>query len=316
LPIALTLWYALFMECLVTGGAGFIGSQLAVQLESLGHTVTIWDDYSSGSPQNLGNFKGEIQKKDLSVPFNLDKNYEVIFHQAAITDPRYPDDKELYRKNVSAFETLLDICHKKKIKLIYASTAAVYGNGPTPMKESQNKDCQTAYANSKLKMDEMAQAYFDKFHVVGLRYFNVFGPHEEAKGRPASMIYHLWHQMREGKRPRIFEWGEQVRDFIYVKDVVDANLAALAAVPGIYNVGTGVGTSFNDLVLKLNKALNRNLKPDYFKMPYNEKTYQSHTVADIHLAKSRLKFEARWTLDEAIRNYQDFLMKRKEEKEL
>lgn len=192
MPIDSGLWYALFMECLVTGGAGFIGSQLALKLVGLGHQVTIWDDYSSGDSKNLKFLSSQVQKKDLSEAFALDKNYDVIFHQAAITDPRYPDDQKLYHKNVSSFESLLDSCLQRKIKLIYASTAGVYGNGPTPMKESQEKDCQTAYAKSKLRMDELAENYFDKLHIVGLRYFNVFGPHEEAKGRPASMIFHLW----------------------------------------------------------------------------------------------------------------------------
>lgn len=302
------------MKCLVTGGAGFIGSQLAFKLMNLGHRVTIWDDYSSGHSKNLESFTGKVQKKDLAEPFDLDENYDVVFHQAAITDPRYPNDEELYQKNVSSFEALLEVCHQRNIKLIYASTAAVYGNGPTPMCESQEKNCQTAYAKSKLKMDELAENYFDKLQVVGLRYFNVFGPHEEAKGRPASMILHLWKQMRAGKRPRIFEWGDQVRDFIYVKDVVEANLAALTAPSGVYNVGTGVGTSFNTLVMKLNQALKTDLKPEYFKMPYKEETYQSHTLADISLAQSQLKFQAQWSLEDAIRDYQDFLMQHEEGK--
>jgi len=156
-------------------------------------------------------------------------------------------------------------------------------------------------------MEQLALAQIGKMHWVGLRYFNVFGPHENHKGRPASMIYHLWHQMRKGKRPRLFKWGEQTRDFIYVKDAVEANLLALDAEPGIYNVGTGVGTSFNSLVTYLNDALKTQLEPEYFEMPFETATYQHHTVADIHRAEKGLGFKSRWALPEAIRDYLKFL---------
>ena len=90
-------------------------------------------------------------------------------------------------------------------------------------------------------MDQTAKKLFDSMHIVGLRYFNVFGPREKFKGRAASMIYHLGKQMKEGKIPRLFKHGEQIRDHIYVKDVVAANLTALEAKSGVYNIGTGIG---------------------------------------------------------------------------
>lgn len=291
------------MKFLVTGGAGFIGSQLALELERAGHVVCVVDDFSSASQDNLREFRGALIHQDISRPFSIPEDLNAIFHQAAITDPRYPNDEELIEKNVGGFQRLLEHCAKKRVPLIYASTAGLYGNGTVPMEEDQPKECTTAYARSKLLMDELAELHRDKVFSVGLRYFNVFGPNEAHKGRPASMIYHLWKQMRDGKRPRIFKWGEQVRDFIYVRDVVRANLCALNGKPGIYNVGTGVGTSFNELVVILNRVMGTQLEPDYFEMPFSKDTYQGHTLASTLRAEKGLGFRAEWSLERAITNY-------------
>lgn len=300
------------MKLLVTGGAGFIGSQLALHLEQEGHSVTILDDFSSATLENLKDFKGRVLQLDLSQSFPLNEDYEAVFHQASITDPRYPNDQEVFEKNVIGFENILNFCLRQKAKLIFASTAGLYGNGSTPMREEQPKECVTAYGRSKLKMEEMALAQKSHLYFVGLRYFNVFGPHEAHKGKPASMIYHLWTQIRAGKRPRLFKWGEQIRDFVYVKDVVEANVRALEATPGIYNVGTGVGTSFNLLVTYLNELLGTQLEPDYFDMPYDKRTYQHNTLADTELAQKGLGFKSRWPLPEAIKDYVSFLEQQKE----
>src|SRR5690606_29576131 len=125
------------------------------------------------------------------------------------------------------------------------------------------------YGRSKWEMDQRAEQLKDRLPIVGLRYFNVYGPREEHKERAASMILHLSRQMREGKRPRLFRHGEQKRDFIYVKDVVEANIRAWEGPSGVYNVGTGVGSTFNELVACLNRSLGTDLEPEYFDMPYD-----------------------------------------------
>lgn len=287
----------------VTGGGGFIGSNLALELERLGHEVVALDNLHSGETTNLKKFRGQLLTLDLAEPFELDQKFDFIFHQAAITDPRYGNDEELYRKNVVGFENVVRLAQSMGAKLIYASTAGLYGNGPVPMREDQPKDILTVYGQSKLKMDEMAEALFATMHIVGLRYFNVFGPREAHKGRPASMVFHLWRQVREGNRPRLFKWGEQIRDFVYVNDVVYANLCAMEGKSGVYNVGTGVGTSFKELAGVLCDVMGRNFEPDYFDMPYDPKTYQSNTVADVTLAEKNLGFKAKWVLKDAIRDY-------------
>lgn len=288
---------------LVTGGAGFIGSNLALELQTRGFEVIVADNFHSSKLKNLEGFKGECLTHDICSPLAITKKIDVIFHQAAITDPRYHDDKEVFEKNVKGFEEILKLADKNDAKVVYASTAGLYGNGPIPMQEDQPKTCLSAYGKSKLVMDEMSEKLFSKRHLVGLRYFNVFGPREATKGRPASMIYHLANQMREGKRPRIFKWGEHVRDFIYVKDIVSANLCAMTGKSGVYNVGTGIGTSFNELIKVLNEVLKTQLEPEYFDMPYDPETYQSNTVAHVEKARLGIGFEAKWNLKNAIQDY-------------
>lgn len=291
------------MKYLVTGGAGFIGSNLALELENQGHEVIIADNLFTGTKENLNDFKGKIMQIDISKPFEIKEKLDVIFHQAAITDPRFEDDNEMIRLNIDGFKNIINLAEKNNAKLIYASSGSVYGNGPVPMKEYQKKDILSAYAKSKLAMDETAKNYFDKMHIVGLRYLNVFGPREAHKGRPASMIYHLAKQMISGKKPRIFKMGEQKRDHIYVKDAVSATIMAInAKKSGVYNIGTGIATSFNELISILNEVLGTNLEPEYFDNPY-EGTYQNNTQADTKNAEEYLGFKAKYKLKDAVKEY-------------
>ncbi len=298
------------MKCLVTGGAGFIGSNLALELEKQGHEIIVIDNLLTGNKNNLNGFKGRFIEADVSDNnFDIDENFDAIFHEAAITDPRYPNDKETYNKNVNGFKNMIKLAQKNNAKLVYASTASLYGNGPTPMKENQEKEILSSYGKSKLVMDNIALKLFDKMHIAGLRYFNVFGPREKYKGRAASMIYHLGKQIKAGKNPRIFKFGEQKRDHIYVKDAVDATIKELNAKSGVYNVGTGIAATFNDLIKILNEVLGKNFKPEYFDMPYDPKTYQSDTQADTEKAEKILGFKAKWELKDGIEDYFDFLDK-------
>lgn len=291
----------------MTGGAGFIGSNLCFELESQGMDVIAVDNFHSSKMDNLRGFKGRCLTQDVASEFEVKDKLDVIFHQAAITDPRYHNDQEVFEKNVEGFERMLKLSEKHQAKLVYASTAGLYGNGPIPMKEDQPKEILSPYGKSKLVADEMAEKLFARRHIVGLRYFNVFGLREATKGRPASMIYHLACQMKAGKAPRIFKWGEQVRDFVYVKDVVAANLCAMNGKSGIYNVGTGVGTTFNELIKVLNEVLKTSFEPEFFDMPYDPKTYQNNTVADVEHAKKGIGFTAAWDFKNAVADYLSLL---------
>ncbi|MDD5270556.1 MAG: NAD-dependent epimerase/dehydratase family protein, partial [Candidatus Omnitrophica bacterium] len=200
------------MKFLVTGAAGLIGSNLALELQKHGKTIAL-DDLSAGRKENLARFKGamviaDIRKVDYSK--FLDR-CDAVFHQAAITDTTVMDRNLMLSVNVDAFKRLL--IYAKSIgckKIVYASSAATYGKGKVPMKETDRPAPANIYGESKVRMEQVAKAFVKEnpdFSVVGLRYFNVYGPGETHKKKAASMIYQLYLQMASGKRPRVFKWG-------------------------------------------------------------------------------------------------------------
>ena len=296
---------------LVTGGAGFIGSNLALALEKLGHDVVVLDDFSVGHFENLRGFKGDVVSADA---FRAEDwvarvgGVEAIFHQAAITDTTVMDQKRMMEANVEAFRNVLDFAAQTGVpKVVYASSAGVYGRGGVPMREDQEPAPANIYAFSKKVMEKVASDFVvetPSVKVVGLRYFNVFGPGESHKAKAASMIWQLSRQMLAGKRPRIFKHGEQFRDFIYVKDVVEANLKAWEAKDsGVFNVCTGQKSTFNRMIEVLNETLGLELEPDYFDNPYS--FYQDETLGAPALAERALGFKAKFTIETGIRDYME-----------
>lgn len=295
------------MKFLVTGAAGLIGSNLALELQKHGKVIAL-DDLSTGKRENLALFKGDFISGDIrTVDYSKFLNEcDAIFHEAAITDTTVTDKELMFSVNVDAFKTLLD--HAKRIgckKIVYASSAATYGKGKVPMSESDTPSPANIYGESKVEMEKVARDFVKEdpgFSVVGLRYFNVYGPAEEHKKKAASMIYQLYSQMAAAKNPRIFKWGEQFRDFIYVKDAVSANLKAQEyEKSGVFNVGTGEPGTFNRVIELLNKAMGTDLKPDYFDNPYN--FYQDRTQADTALSSKELGFTAKYDLEAGIADY-------------
>jgi ADP-L-glycero-D-manno-heptose 6-epimerase len=292
-------------RALVTGGAGFVGSNLCWELSARGWDVVALDDFSNGDFKNLQGFPGDVIAADVAdVAFWAPRvgKADAVFHQAAITDTTVSDQRLMMRANVEAFRGLLDWARKIKVKkLVYASSAATYGDLPVPHREDATPKPLNVYGFSKAVMETVA-ARAKGVAAVGLRYFNVFGPREAHKGKYASMIWQLSRQMKAGKRPRIFEFGEQSRDHIYVKDVVDANLRAFEkAAPGVYNCCTGRKTDFNAIVAALNAALGSSLAPEYFKNPYS--FYQNETLGDPAQASRAFGFAARWTAERGIQDY-------------
>ncbi|MBR2865508.1 MAG: ADP-glyceromanno-heptose 6-epimerase [Elusimicrobiaceae bacterium] len=297
---------------LVTGGAGFIGSNIAKTLEAQGHEVTIIDDFTkNGHFKNLIGFKGDVIAADLFEYLPENDYFDAIFHEAAITDTTVMDQKQMMEQNVEAFRNLLNYAAENEIpKVIYASSAATYGNGAVPMKESQPTHPENVYGFSKVIDDNLAHK-FSRDHqdmkIIGLRYFNVFGPGEEYKGKMASMIYQLYKQMKAGQRPRVFKHGEQLRDFVYVKDIVKANLCALqnGKETCVLNAATGIARSYNDIIKCLNHELGTNLEPEYIDNPYP--FFQNKTEADMSLAKEKTGYTPDFTLETAIADYVSIL---------
>lgn len=294
---------------LVTGGAGFIGSNIAKTLEAQGHEVAVLDDFSkNGNFKNLIGFKGDVITMDLFEKVPHDMYFDAIFHEAAITDTTVTDQKAMMEQNVEAFKNLLDFAAENEIKkIVYASSAATYGNGPVPNVETQPTHPENVYGFSKAIMDNVARQFAEDNNdmtIIGLRYFNVYGPGEYYKGKMASMIYQLYLQMKEGKRPRVFKMGEQQRDFVYVKDIVKINLCALTngKETGVYNAATGIPRNFNEIIACLNKEMGTNLEPEYFENPYKE-FFQVKTQADITKSKEKLGYTPDYSLEDGIADY-------------
>ena len=305
---------------LVTGGAGFIGANLVLELQERFPRASIaaLDDFRGSSFKNLLGFRGDILAFNAAEPdwkeVFENRPVDAIFHLASITDTTVLDERKMMFDNVEGFRNVLGLALEKKAEVVYASSAAVYcsravpggtaggGSQETPMKEEDAGKPNNIYGFSKWTMDQIAKNYEGDLKLTGLRYFNVFGPGEWFKGKAASMIYQLAKQMLVGKRPRIFKWGEQRRDFIYVKDAVAAALRAREAKRNtVLNVGTGKSSSFNEVIDALNEGLGTRLEPDYFDNPYS--FYQDFTQADMSHTKSAIGFCCRYSTREGILDY-------------
>lgn len=294
------------MNALVTGGGGFIGSNLALELERRGFNVTVLDDFSVGNRENLNGFEGEIISEGImEVNLNKLKEMDFIFHQAAITNTTVKDKELMMNVNLHGFKRFLDFAVERGIPFIYASSAAVYGSAKAPQKESDAGNPNNSYGESKWLCDCTAKEGMEKSDslIAGLRYFNVFGPRERFKGKMASMVWQLSQQMLKGKKPRIFKYGEQKRDQLYAKDAVKANLLAMNAKENcIVNVGSGKAVTFNYIIETLNKTLGFNYEAEYFDNPFKE-FYQEETEADLSLAGKYLGYKPEWSFEEAVKDY-------------
>lgn len=292
------------MRVLVTGGTGFIGSNLALRLKERGDDVFITGAPGEQNPPVAPDrrFPLDVAQLDWDTLEPLD----LVFHLAAINDTTLLDRAAMIRANVEASQRLFaDAVRHGCQRMVYASSTAVYGDVPAPYREDGPVHPLNPYAESKLLLDEFARA-FVRAHpdvvVVGLRYCNVYGPGEAHKEKRASMIFQLAQQMVRGN-PRLFQYGEQRRDYLFVGDAVQANLlAASARESRLVNCGSGVATSFNDLVAVLNEVLGTRRVPEYMENPYADR-YQSHTECDMTLAGSAIGFFSAVDIRTGIRRY-------------
>src|SRR5205823_3839134 len=202
---------------IITGGAGFIGSNLTLALQEKfpDARLTVIDDFRSGDFKNLIGYKGDfiaqnLAQLDWSEQFGEEK-FDAIFHLASITDTTNHDQFEQVHDNVESFRRILKFAQPTKTRIIYASSASTYGAATEASRESIGAAPANAYSFSKAIMDNIAVREANEsadWIIIGLRYFNVYGPREAHKGVPASMVYHLAQQMKAGRRPRIFKHGE------------------------------------------------------------------------------------------------------------
>lgn len=301
---------------LITGGAGFIGSNLAFHLQEQhpGCEVVVFDAFTSGHFKNLIGFRGRCLAGDIANPDDLrplaDYKFDYIFHQAAISDTTVDDQARVMKVNTNSLRWLLDLAVAHGAGFVYASSAAVYGNSPAPHRVGHGEQPENVYGFSKLMMDHLAASYARQHDlpIVGLRYFNVYGPGEGHKGRMASMVRQLAKQLLSGRRPKLFKYGEQRRDFVYVEDIVQANLRALTPqASGVFNVGAGRARTFLELYGLLQQAVGCFTEPEFIDNPWA--FYQHHTEADIDAAGTELGYEPQFTLEQGVRAYAPELLR-------
>ncbi|OWT65801.1 ADP-glyceromanno-heptose 6-epimerase [Candidimonas nitroreducens] len=297
---------------IVTGGAGFIGSNLVAGLNRRGYTdIMVVDDLTQGDKfVNLvdcriadylhkDEFRQRVARRQLS-------GIEAVLHQGACSDTTERNGQYMLDNNYTVTRELFEYCQTQKIPLVYASSAAVYGAGPVYAENPVYESPLNVYGYSKYLFDQVLRRHLDALAapVAGLRYFNVYGPNEQHKGRMASVAFHNMNQFRKEGHVRLFGgWdgyadGGQLRDFVFIDDVVDVNLYFLdhPDKSGIFNCGTGRAQPFNDVahtvvntlraaenqpVLSLQEMVEQQLI-HYIDFPDDLKgRYQSHTQADL-----------------------------------
>lgn len=318
---------------IVTGGAGFIGSNIVKELNRRGRTdILIVDDLKDG--QNYKNLRGlqfiDYQYKDDFLQTIEDDDFDgtdidAVFHEGACSDTMEYDVNFMMRTNYEYSKSLLHFCLQHRIPFMYASSASTYGGGKNGFREGDAcEDALNPYAFSKLAFDRYVRQVMPEAHsqIVGLKYFNVYGPQEHHKGKMASIFYQLYNQINETGKARLFrgwgeiagkpvEDGEQRRDFVYVKDVVRVNLWFWEnhGPSGIYNCGTGHAHSYNEVAQAVIKAMGKG-EIAYRDFPEVLKgKYQNFTESDpTHLLAAG--YDQGFTdMDEAVKEYVDFLDK-------
>lgn len=309
---------------LITGAAGFIGSNLCFYFQENYPDATVvafdcfrsGETFSNGNLKSFGHFKnligfngivisGDINDKEALK--NLEENYkfDYIFHQAAISDTTALEQDIMIKTNVNAYEDLLKIAIGHGANMVYASSAATYGD--SDRFEVGFEQPNNVYGFSKVMMDNITYKYLKNdlnISIVGLKYFNVYGPREFFKNKTASMVVQFGHQILKGLTPKLFEGSDKIlRDFIYIEDIIQANIkAATPKKSGVYNVGTGCARSFEDIVNILQKELAIDNGKEYIPNPFVG-SYQFFTQANIESTKENLGYDPRFSLEDGIKAY-------------
>lgn len=307
------------MKVLITGGAGFIGSHIAEALLKKNYEVRILDNFSTGEKENIKGIKAEVIEGSITDKKTVDeamKGIDYLFHQAAqvsVADS-VKNPSRTWDINIKGTKLVLNAAVKNKVKkVIVASSAAVYGDDPQlPKREEMKPQPISPYGNSKLMNEYMAENEhrINGLNAICLRYFNVYGPRQSPKSEYAGVISKFIEKMTKGERPTIYGDGEQTRDFVYVEDVVNANILAMEnekVKSGVFNIATGKETSINELVRTINEILGKNIQPVY--EPAREGDIK-RSVADITKAKRKLGYEPKYTLKDGLKKTIEWYEKR------
>ncbi len=309
----------------VTGGAGFIGSNIVRGLNQRGHTdILVVDDLTDGKKfKNLVgcDFVDYMDKEDFIQRIRQNESFpesiSVIFHEGACSATTEWNGKFMMEVNYQYSKDLLHYCLNNQIQFIYASSAATYGNNTTFIEDEQYEAPINVYGYSKYLFDQYVRRQLKtaRSQIVGMRYFNVYGPHEEHKGSMASVAFHHYQQLHDTNKVKLFKGsdgygdGEQRRDFIYVSDVVDVNLWMYdhPEVSGIFNVGSGRSQPFNDVANAVIHFFNKG-KIEYIPFPEHLKGhYQSFTEANIDSLRAVGYKQAFKTVEQGVKEYLQYL---------
>ncbi|RJS89528.1 NAD-dependent epimerase/dehydratase family protein [Candidatus Bathyarchaeota archaeon] len=292
------------MKIVVTGGCGFIGSNLVERLVRDGYSVTIFDNLHTGSLENIKGLDVEFFNEPYSKMADIVPKADVVFHLGIpSSSPMYKRNPKLVGKAINDAIDIFEYAKKSGCKVVYASSSSVYNGNKVPYREDMPIYVTDFYTECRYAIERLAKLYNSLFGVksVGLRFFSIYGPKEEFKKQYANIVSQFLWAMKRDESPVIFGDGTQTRDFTHVYDVVEALILAWKKdfECEIFNVGTGVAHSFNEIVEILNRLLGKNIKPIYKPNPI--KNYVYHTLADTSKAEKMLGFKAKISLEEGLR---------------
>ena len=295
------------MKILVTGGAGFIGSNLVHDLVDEDHEVIVVDNLSTGSLYNISDIIDKIKfiKTSCAEVSKIEdlKGLDGIYHYGIpSTTQLYRDDRSLVGQAVNEFIEILELGKREDCKVVYASSSSVYNGNIPPFHEEMTVHIKDFYTEARYLMERVAKLYNDFYGVrsVGFRFFSVYGHREEAKKNFANLVSQFMWDMKKEKPPLIYGDGTQTRDFTYVDDIncgfklgMKKNIDC-----DVFNLGTGRCYSLNELVNILNEVLDTDIKPVYKENPIQN--YVQETLADASKAREHFGFEPRVHLKEGI----------------
>jgi len=292
------------MRFVVTGGAGFIGSNLVERLIKEGNEVIVIDNLHTGSLYNLKGLNIKFIKGDAGEIDKIIDPIDGIFHLGIpSSSPMYKKKRELIYKAIEDWVNILEWATKNKVKIVLASTSSIYNGNPVPWREDMQIIPTDFYTEVRYAMERIAKVYNELYgtKVVILRLFSVYGEREEFKGEYANLVTQFILAALNGATIKVFGDGIQTRDFIYVQDVVDAFIKAMNS--GIdfdvFNVGKGKNYSLNEVIAMISRILDVEIKVKYVENPI--KNYVWHTLADTTKAEEKLDFKAKVELEEGIR---------------
>jgi len=292
-------------EIIVTGGAGFIGSNLVEEL-CKENKVYVIDNLHTGSEENL---KEAMKTGNVTFIKDDSKNIrkhnikaDIVFHLGIYSSsPMYKENPLLVSEAIAGMINVLEYAKENNSTVVFASTSSIYNGLKAPHREDMIPLVTDFYTEARIAMERLSELYSKLYsvNVAAMRFFSVYGKHEAAKKGYANLITQFVITMKENKQPVIYGDGSQKRDFIYVTDVVEALILA-TKIKGfdVFNVGTGKNYSLNEIIQKINTAMGKSIKPKYIPMPI--KNYVMETLADTKKSEEKLGFKAKIDVDKGI----------------